>query len=231
MPKRPGSPIESNAPTKITRFFQSKSSVSEQRPVASASGQSASTSARSKPVTATKTGDDNDNEDNKEKIEEEVITNEMSSLELSEEDRIENLLNLSSLQSQDEVKARFEKLAMTLFSNYRLRVSRSKDNAQRKKAAAIAQVEQQAVVAANEEEVEEVEERLDHTDLQIMEMEFYLISPDVHEDPFCHGSMEQVRSGCWYVPVLLNSLYFHVTRFVYSWLTCPSQVLSSCSQV
>jgi hypothetical protein len=115
------------------------------------------------------------------------------------------------LQSQDEVKARFEKLAMTLFSNYRLRVSRSKDNVRRKKAAAIAQVEQQAeggVVAANEEEVEEVEERLDHTDLQIMEMEFYLISPDVHEDPFCHGSMEQVRSGCWYVPVLLIQYHF-----------------------
>ncbi|PVF95132.1 hypothetical protein CPB86DRAFT_764509 [Serendipita vermifera] len=165
MPKRPGSPIESNAPTKITRFFQSKSSVSEQRTSKGkqSTASAASTSAESKePVTTS--GEDADGYTTGE------ITNEMSTMELSEEDKIENLLNLSSLQSQDEIKARFEKVATALFSQYRLRVSRSKGNPQ----------------------------ILEHTDLQIMEMEFYLISPDVHEDPFCHGSMEQVRSGCWY---------------------------------
>ncbi|CAG8577645.1 9897_t:CDS:2 [Acaulospora colombiana] len=188
MPKRPGSPIESNAPAKITRFFQSKSSVSEQRVQKSAA--SALTSVESKPVTVTNTGKSEDADGPPTTTGE--ITNEMSTMELSEEDKIENLLNLSNLQSQDEIKARFEKVATALFSQYRLRVSRSKENPRRKKATEVVQAEQEQTSAgANEEE--ETEEVLEHTDLQIMEMEFYLISPDIHEDPFCHGSMEQVR--------------------------------------
>lgn len=32
---------------------------------------------------------------------------------------------------------------------------------------------------------------------EILELEFYLIKPGCHEDPFTHGSDEQRRSGHW----------------------------------
>ncbi|KAF9235230.1 hypothetical protein BU15DRAFT_89648 [Melanogaster broomeanus] len=37
-----------------------------------------------------------------------------------------------------------------------------------------------------------------HTDLEILELEFYLQKSGCHEDPFTHGSVEQERSGQWY---------------------------------
>ncbi|KAG9317912.1 hypothetical protein JVU11DRAFT_2143 [Chiua virens] len=36
------------------------------------------------------------------------------------------------------------------------------------------------------------------TDLDILELEFYLQKLHCHEDPFTHGSVEQERSGQWY---------------------------------
>ncbi|KAN0096937.1 hypothetical protein V8E55_001383 [Tylopilus felleus] len=36
------------------------------------------------------------------------------------------------------------------------------------------------------------------TDLDILELEFYLHKFNCHEDPFTHGSVEQERSGQWY---------------------------------
>lgn len=35
------------------------------------------------------------------------------------------------------------------------------------------------------------------TDLDILELEFYLQKSSCHEDPFTHGSVEQERSGQW----------------------------------
>ena len=35
------------------------------------------------------------------------------------------------------------------------------------------------------------------TDLDILELEFYLHKLNCHEDPFTHGSVEQERSGQW----------------------------------
>ncbi|KAF8525557.1 hypothetical protein BU17DRAFT_41760 [Hysterangium stoloniferum] len=36
------------------------------------------------------------------------------------------------------------------------------------------------------------------TDFEILEIEFYLYLPDVHEDPFCHGHDDQTASAQWY---------------------------------
>ncbi|KAF9226976.1 hypothetical protein BS17DRAFT_697478, partial [Gyrodon lividus] len=36
------------------------------------------------------------------------------------------------------------------------------------------------------------------TDLEILELEFYLQKSGCHEDPFTHGSVEQERTGQWY---------------------------------
>ncbi|KIJ13363.1 hypothetical protein PAXINDRAFT_181369 [Paxillus involutus ATCC 200175] len=36
------------------------------------------------------------------------------------------------------------------------------------------------------------------TDLEILELEFYLQKAGCHEDPFTHGSVEQERTGQWY---------------------------------
>ncbi len=35
------------------------------------------------------------------------------------------------------------------------------------------------------------------SEYEILELEFYLIKPGPHEDPFTHGSEEQRRSGKW----------------------------------
>lgn len=32
---------------------------------------------------------------------------------------------------------------------------------------------------------------------EVLEIEFYLIKPQTHEDPFTHGSEEQSQSGRW----------------------------------
>ncbi|GJJ14512.1 hypothetical protein Clacol_008776 [Clathrus columnatus] len=35
-------------------------------------------------------------------------------------------------------------------------------------------------------------------EFQLLEIEFYLYSPNVHEDPFCHGHVNQTKAGQWY---------------------------------
>lgn len=35
------------------------------------------------------------------------------------------------------------------------------------------------------------------TEFSILELEFYLMKSQCHEDPFTHGSEEQKKSGCW----------------------------------
>lgn len=84
---------------------------------------------------------------------------------------LEDLLCFDSVSSEAEVDARFARIAQLLFSDYRIRIQKASSSR---------------------------EETRDYVDLQLLEMEFYLISPNVHEDPFCHGSPEQARSGCWY---------------------------------
>ncbi|KAI0076947.1 hypothetical protein K474DRAFT_1597086 [Panus rudis PR-1116 ss-1] len=37
-----------------------------------------------------------------------------------------------------------------------------------------------------------------HLEFEVLELEFYLIVPGIHEDPFTHGSNEQAHSGRWY---------------------------------
>lgn len=56
------------------------------------------------------------------------------------------------------------------------------------------------------------------TELEILELEFYLWKDRVHEDPFTHGSEEQKVSGRWSVLGKSHSLVEHL------------QVLSSCTK-
>lgn len=88
---------------------------------------------------------------------------------------LQQLLSLEGLTTPQEIEDRFREIAKALFVRYSMRIRRKpkKD-------------------AAGEAEKEWID-----TYLQIMEAEFYLIMPGVHEDPFCHGSTEQERSGIW----------------------------------
>jgi len=36
------------------------------------------------------------------------------------------------------------------------------------------------------------------TDFRLLEIEFYFFMEGVHEDPFCHGHVDQTRSAQWY---------------------------------
>lgn len=105
-------------------------------------------------------------------VESENADNQSTNIQESESENLEQLLCFDSVSSEAEVDTRFEQIARLLFSDYRIRI--------------------QKPVASSEE-------RKEYVDLQLLEMEFYLISPNVHEDPFCHGSAEQARSGCWSV--------------------------------
>lgn len=80
---------------------------------------------------------------------------------------LKDLFALQNLKNAAQVQERFEELASVIFSQYRLRVTRRKENA------------------------------LVHTDLQLLEIEFYLISTGVHDDPFTHGAAEQRYNLCW----------------------------------
>jgi hypothetical protein len=86
---------------------------------------------------------------------------------------LSQLLSLDGLTTPEEVEARFQLIANALFNDYRLKIHRvPKDGSSETK-------------------------QSKDTYLQVMEMEFYLIMPGVHEDPFCHGSVEQEQSGIW----------------------------------
>lgn len=86
---------------------------------------------------------------------------------------LSQLLSLDGLRTPEEVDARFEIIANALFNDYRLKIHRvPKDGSSETK-------------------------HSKDTYFQVMEMEFYLIMPGIHEDPFCHGSVEQEQSGIW----------------------------------
>ena len=96
-------------------------------------------------------------------------------------EELSHLLSLEGLKSHEEIEARFHLIAQELLSNYRIRIRRENSSTKGE---------------STETTTEDTEEWSD-VDLELMEMEFYLISPNVHEDPYCHGSLEQTKSGCW----------------------------------
>jgi hypothetical protein len=99
------------------------------------------------------------------------------------------LLSVEELKTPEEIARRFHVIAHEIFTNYRIRIHpRGKNLKQEPVAAALVGPKGQ----------------LAYTELQLMEIEFYLISPNVHEDPYCHGSMEQMYSGRWSVPASLG---------------------------
>lgn len=98
---------------------------------------------------------------------------------------LESLKNLFVLDdlTEEELKTRFDAIADALLSQFRLRITR--------------------VLPQTEEGVSE--RKLVHEDLQLMEIEFYLISPGVHEDPFTHSAPEQRFNLCWRVSRTFSS--------------------------
>ena len=80
------------------------------------------------------------------------------------------LLDFTSLTTHDEISARFDNIAEAILHSFGLRIA-NPDGAG-------------TVV---------------YTDYEVIELEFYLHIPGLHEDPFTHGSDEQRQSGKWYI--------------------------------
>ena len=78
------------------------------------------------------------------------------------------------MTSLAEVNSRFDAIAQALLHDYRIVVVRN----------------------ASESSSNKVERKEEY---QILELEFYLWKPGCHGDPFTHGSMEQKKSGQWFV--------------------------------
>ncbi|KIM27793.1 hypothetical protein M408DRAFT_16457 [Serendipita vermifera MAFF 305830] len=97
--------------------------------------------------------------------------------------KLSDLLSFEGLKTHEEIHARFHLLAHELLYNYRIRIRRQNNNTEE---------------GNTEETGNPPENAYSDVELQLMEMEFYLIIPGVHEDPYCHGSLEQTKSGCWY---------------------------------
>jgi hypothetical protein len=189
MPKRPGSPLESSGATKITKFFGAKPtrSLDKAQETHSTNGTS------SAPI-----------------VLDDVASNDEQPEDLPSEP-LEQLLSVEGLATLEELDARFELIARTLFTKYILRVERPSKNKVKQTVAseleklpttqdaanADADAEVEVVDATAKGKLKEEATQTDHTDLEILEMEFYLIAPEVHEDPFCHGSVEQKESGQW----------------------------------
>ena len=120
-------------------------------------------------------------------VEDKNADNQLPKTEDSEPGKLEQLLCFDSVSSEAEVDARFVRIAHELLSsNYRIRIQKSGPSS---------------------------DGTQDYVDLQLLEIEFYLISPNVHEDPFCHGSPEQARAGCWSVILLTFGRF--MTRYRY----------------
>lgn len=79
------------------------------------------------------------------------------------------LLDFSSLQNVADIAVRFDQISHALIHDFRLVVGRGHGEGNHK-----------------------IE-----TEMQILEMEFYLWKEGFHEDPFTHGSEEQKTSGKW----------------------------------
>jgi hypothetical protein len=101
------------------------------------------------------------------------------------------LLSFEGLKTSEEIATRFHIIAQELFANYKIRIQPGDKQLNSNPPA--------AALGGTKEQPPCVE-------LQLMEMEFYLISPDVHEDPYCHGSIEQTHSGCWSVACPLDDI-------------------------
>ena len=81
---------------------------------------------------------------------------------------LKDLLDLSCLTAQEDIRARFSAIAEVLLNDVVLRLeSRGSDAGT-------------------------------STDYEILELEFYLYKSGCHEDPFTHGTEEQRDSGKWY---------------------------------
>ena len=176
MPKRPGSPLEPENARKGSRFFTESQTMPEQGLPPANDGL---TDVQKRTLT-------------------EVVPEGPSEPLLlpkgkdkKEKDDIElaQLLSFEELKTPEEIATRFHAIAQELFTNYRIRIQPGDKN-----------LKQDPVAAAPVGSKEQVQ----YTELQLMEIEFYLISPGVHEDPYCHGSTEQMYSGHWSAPASLG---------------------------
>ena len=176
MPKRPGSPLEPENARKGSRFFTESQTMSGQGLPPANEGLT----------------------DVQERTLTEVVTEGPSEPLLlpkgedkKEKDDIElaQLLSFEELKTPEEIATRFHDIAQELFTNYRIRIQPGDKN-----------LEQDPVETAPVGSKDQVQ----YTELQLMEIEFYLISPNVHEDPYCHGSAEQMYSGRWSAPASLG---------------------------
>lgn len=92
------------------------------------------------------------------------------------------LLDFTLLTTHAAIASRFDAIADALLHRFRLRIARA-DGAG-------------TVVC---------------TDYEILELEFYLYMPRLHEDPFTHGSDEQRQSGRWCASsIFANGTSFHL---------------------
>jgi hypothetical protein len=176
MPKRPGSPLEPENVRKGSHFFTESETIPGQA---------------LPPANDALT-------DVQEQTQPEVVADGPSeplllpkSEDKKEKDEIElaQLLSFEELKTPEEIATRFHVIAQELFTNYRIRLQPGDKNLKQDPAAV-------ALVGSKEQVL--------YTERQLMEMEFYLISPNVHEDPYCHGSTEQMYSGRWSVSAFLG---------------------------
>jgi len=187
MPKRPGSPLEPENNRKGPRFFaESRNKLENDIPPLG--DQSSTIQHQGEP--------EGGNEEPSS-----PPPSSMNEQGSEQEPDLQQLLSVEGLNTREEIEARFHAIARQLFANYRIRIqpgnTKSESNS----------------VAAGEADKNE---KGPCVELQLMEIEFYLISPNVHEDPYCHGSLEQTRSGCWYVcvPSFMSLLLINTGTFI-----------------
>ncbi|KAG8765416.1 hypothetical protein FRC15_007031, partial [Serendipita sp. 397] len=107
----------------------------------------------------------------------------------------EQLLCFHENLTPEDIDARFQRIAQLLVSEFRIRITRRLTPP----SATSAEVEGQLELEQEQEQDRAPAAKNEKTvDLQMMEMEFYLIYPGAHEDPYCHGSAEQCQAGVWY---------------------------------
>lgn len=97
--------------------------------------------------------------------------------EPTDDGKLIQLLDFTTLSTQDDVAVRFDHLAQTLLEKYWLCVS--------------VPTKQATLQTPGTSAVKEYK-------FEILELEFYLRKEGCHEDPFAHGSEEQRASGRWY---------------------------------
>ncbi|PPQ92768.1 hypothetical protein CVT25_003877 [Psilocybe cyanescens] len=90
--------------------------------------------------------------------------------------QFQQLLDFSSVEREDEISARLDRIARALLHEFRL----------------VVKPPSRTTKAGNPGP------QLEDLEFQILEAEFYLRLEGCHEDPFTHGSEEQKVSGHWY---------------------------------